>query len=571
MRRHALAFALVLVAACGGGGGGGGNDGGGGGGGGGGSDPVASHGGWTRGGNGTATGGGAGEVRIVSYGGDVQVKKATTLPAAPTVSPTLPGLGANPRTISADTELDPDLDDHVAGDLGGTATGLWVKAGATATLVGDGNDWATLRVAEGIVVDGTLRLHFRAGQPKDRGFAHLYARALHVSETGVVEYTGASGGGAGGTLQVETVQGITNRGLIDGRGGDGPSGGRGGQVVLEAGSGWLLHAGTIRANGGAATAGGGGQAGYVSLVVPCFTNSGGDGDVAVTGLVENRGGAGTLAGGPGGFVRVGSCAGFAVVTATLDSRGGPGSAGPGGDGGDIDVQAVNDGLWFLGKAISAGGDGSGASGGDGGEIGLQSRTLSARNGGALAAYVLADLDATGGDGASGGNGGLCELQVWQNAIAPATAGPLVVAGVDALLANGGDGGQAGGGAGPISIYSEAVAGAAPSPAGNVSIEPAIESFGGKATAANGAGGHANEVFLSGKVVTAPKVLANGGPPGPGGPGGDGGVVTVESTGGTSILAGALSVKGSAGTPAGNHGSVTVDGAAKSLTAGVYTP
>ena len=72
-------------------------------------------------------------------------------------------------------------------------------------------------------------------------------------------------------------------------------------------------------------------------------------------------------------------------------------------------------------------------------------------------------------------------------------------------------------------------------------------------------------------MTAPKVLANGGPPGPGGPGGDGGVVTVESTGGTSILAGALSVKGSAGTPAGNHGSVTVDGAAKSLTAGVYTP
>ncbi|MFT3915867.1 MAG: hypothetical protein QM704_17675 [Anaeromyxobacteraceae bacterium] len=511
-------------------------------------------------------------MRIVSYGGDIQVKKSTTVPAAPTLSPGVPGLGANPRTLAASTTLQPDLSDHVPGDQAGAATGLWVKAGATVTLAPNAGDWATIRLADGIVVDGTLRLHYRAAQPANRGFVRLVARALHVSETGVVELTGAPGG-TGGSLQVETVEGITNRGLIDGRGGDGTSGGQGGQIVLEAGSVAWLQAGTIRASGGAGTAGPGGEAGYVSLIIPCYSNTPGEGDVAVTGPVENRGGAGTVAGGPGGSLRVASCAGFVVVTGALDTRGGAASAGQGGNGGDIDVQAVNDALWFLGEARSAGGDGSATvgQGGDGGEIGLQSRTLSARSGGTLAAYVHAGLDATGGDGQVGGSGGLCELQVWQNEVAPGTSGPLVVTGLDALLANGGDGAQAGGDAGPLSVYSQAVAGAAPSPAGTLSIEPGIESFGGRATAASGQGGHGNEVWLSGKTVAAPKVLANGGPPGAGGAGGNGGLVTVHSSGGTSTLAGALSVKGATGTPAGSHGTVTVDGAAKGLTAGVYTP
>jgi len=67
------------------------------------------------------------------------------------------------------------------------------------------------------------------------------------------------------------------------------------------------------------------------------------------------------------------------------------------------------------------------------------------------------------------------------------------------------------------------------------------------------------------------VTCEGGWPGAGAAGGDGGWIEVAGSGALSTLAGPLSVKGAAGTPAGAHGTVRVDGNPQPLAGGVFTP
>jgi hypothetical protein len=159
----------------------------------------------------TGTGGQGGEVDVESSsGGDVEISKDGALPKIPSFKWLSPSLGSNPLTVATDTTLTPDVSERLLGDDGATtATGLWVKAGATLTLEPNfdwdgiaGNDTASLDVDEGVLVEGTIVTGPRNGAGPDASSLYLYATTIVISKTGRVDTSGddvaAGDGGCAG-------------------------------------------------------------------------------------------------------------------------------------------------------------------------------------------------------------------------------------------------------------------------------------------------------------------------------------------------------------------------------------
>jgi hypothetical protein len=258
---------------------------------------IVAKGGASRSTSGDYAGGHGGEVTIWNYDGTgIHILKTGAVNAFIEIPDTLPDLGANPRTIDADTTLTPSSGSffmppgYLLGDDGMTpATGLWVKPGVTLTLnanvyeedyylpwsdSGNGYHAVFLRCDYGaVLVEGAIRVPRKTFVPYnsyDLPYTwdascdlFVYTGNFVVSSTGSIDLKGAPDsltdrdsdlgiperGGNGGHLEVVAEGSIVNKGTIETSGGSGPSGGDAGHVYLFSYGYGVYNSGTIRADG----------------------------------------------------------------------------------------------------------------------------------------------------------------------------------------------------------------------------------------------------------------------------------------------------------------------------------
>ena len=105
--------------------------------------------------------------------------------------------------------------------------------------------------------------------------------------------------------------------------------------------------------------------------------------------------------------------------------------------------------------------------------------------------------------------------------------------------------------------------------GPITVGVPILNSGGGSTGGNGGAG--GGVTVEGKAISLAAITANGGNAAVELAGGPGGHVRATGYGGTTTATAPISVKGGTGTPAGVVGTVILDGVAKPLVNGVYTP
>ena len=326
-----------------------------------------------------------------------------------------------------------------------------------------------ITIDHAVVNEGTIATGRNASGSADSlklyGGSFYGASGSHIDLRGVSKGAGTQGGD-GGDLDLEAAQGsgywgaLWNHGTIDTSGGDGDDGGdagalylwaysslyntgdlvaRGGNAVtlshatastyggsgagidVESGYGSTYNSGTVDTSGGKGSTGGG-DGGHISV----YGGDEGVGDLYNTGDLIARGGDADAScdstecyGGDASYVYL-YVYGNTFTSGNIDTRGGAGRAGGGGDGGHVDVRAsygYNDNtvdentipggaVWVSGNIDTRGGDGA-TRGGDGGYVYAegdpdyvpfgQEVTFLGYGGG---------VDTSGGDGALyGGDGG----------------------------------------------------------------------------------------------------------------------------------------------------------------------
>jgi len=527
-------------------------------------------------------GGRGGAVEIFTNASAVALSREVDLAGLPGWTLTPPDLGGNPRTLSGVATLAPGPDGLVAGDdPERSATALWVKPGARVTLVPNRGveldpREVELRIAGALVVEGALVLPPAApdGRSLDRAALRAHVEALLIGPRGVVEAGGLDGsaeadGGRGGAVSIAVAGDAHVEGRILAAGGRGRAGGQGGDVDVQVTSGWVVVTGEVDASGGEGLAGAGGAAGYAQ--VWGSWDAEGTGNLFASGTLRANGGRGTLGGGRAKWVYLSPCAaGWAAVTGRLEANGGDATvAGAGGRGGRAEVAVPGFDLWVDARLHARGGRGAGAwPGGDGGEVETSSYPLEFGSAAAPAGNVSAEVDVAGGEGSQGGAGGIFTSYLMSGEAAAAK--PLRLALRSAEL-GGGDGAAGGAGGEAFVEAGGHITLALPGTValGDLAVEVPLNAAGGRSSAAGAAGGAGGAVALVGNHVSSSAIAADGGASA--GRAGHGGGVTIESARGPSTVGAAISVRAGAGATPAPPGEVVIDGESKVLAGGVFVP
>ncbi len=419
-----------------------------------------------RGGTGsTGSGGGGGSVQITGQtASDVSILREGSIDASFAVSIVKPVLGANPRTISINTSLQPTVGNQILGDDNLTAaTGLWVRPGATLTLRPSLDtagtavtlEQATVIFTSGIYLEGTIRAGRKDAVTSGDG-ATLNGADLLLTcnnfvsrSTGSVDTSGddsAGAAGSGGFFNVTSTLSIVNAAAIDSTGGAGATGGNGGGALLQSASFGAYNTGAITTSGGAATAGSGGSAGLI-LVAGSAGGPNSYGGGFNSGALTAKGGSGTTFGGAGNLIQItGAVQGAAANTGNLDTSGGDASAGTGGGAGLIFIIAAGASLRTSGSLTGNGGAGT-VGGGNASIIFLQATYTDAIFFGGIGGGIFCS-GSISGNGGNGGNGGTAGAFIVSAActgfINPGT-NPIVLAGYSRFDCTGGDGVTSGAG------------------------------------------------------------------------------------------------------------------------------
>ncbi len=603
----------------------------------------------TGGGGTGGTGGVGGYVYFESYGGAIKVLKSGTVDAVIAVPAYTPDFGTDPAAhavVSAGSTTtvlvndDPnDGNPHLytkngefnlyLGNGDGDATneipvtGLTVEAGATLILVDQGSGYATLRLANDMVIFGTLTTDVDSNWGLDieanvidveiGGKINASATTMdtQAGEIWLGSYTGTTqqiinqgtieakglGTGSGGTVILEPADLMVNTGTIDASGGDstvdGSGGGNGGvsgtlEVYVDYGD--FYSSGIVRVNGGkGATEGGINNAdvcyyGYMCSSVYVETvyednTRGRNGDIIISGTWEANGGEGVDGmGGYGGFIWLQTDAlGAVTINADMSVKGGD-STGPG----------SYSGVYTYGIDIYQSFDPY--------QYGVYTEPATA---GKLS--IAGTYDLRGGSGVEqGGEGGYFEVYGnYDNLDVPGADIELI--GFDAIDLNGGEGDSGGNASGQAFCIYTYSTGSVPS--GPITNEARIEAKGGKATGAGNTGGTGGYVDMatgepsdsttvidnSGTIDISGGAGDNGGSAYGGGfgdalhlqavhvmnsgaltatggsgstSGGNGGNITLNSTDSGTLpttRTGPMSVAGGTGTSAGTPGTITIDG------------
>lgn len=375
------------------------------------------------GGNGSAGNGGDGGPFTVNAA-QLRMSKEGLVDASFTAPTATENLGANPRTITANTII--DLNDSIAGCpnpvtlLGGTdatanttdATGLKVAAGAILTLVADPDCGGSVSfdiLPGDIVIEGTLKTSGGDDISLSSGGSFLMRTGSAVDTSGAASATGNSE--SGGNLTVSVNGRVILQGTITTSGGSATTtaptvgnGGLGGNVAID--SGYTFHnTGAIATAGGTAANGAGGNGGTITFRAGCAGNGGG---LFNSGLVTASGGSGTTGAGLGGDIALnavcsGASPGDLLNGASLTADGGSATAGDGETAGNITFTAR--GRLFNNGGLSAnGGSFTGASpstgnGGDGGTVTIMNNNVDDPNN---ETRIAAAITANGGNGVIGG-------------------------------------------------------------------------------------------------------------------------------------------------------------------------
>lgn len=272
---------------------------------------------------------------------------------------------------------------------------------------------------------------------------------------------------------------------------------------------------------------------------------------------------------------------LASVNGGIDTSGGVGLLGSGGDAGDVTITAKgpSSNIYVATEVRAEGGGGSAGSGGNGGTV-----TLTATNG-----VAVSSIDTSGGWGTlgAGGNAGPVSLDAGAGALSVQS---LYTSGGDSDSSNAGNGGDVTGTTtGQIEFDNVQTYGGTSTSNGNggnggnvtltggtwlASPYAATDGGGGgdNALGTTGSGGNAGNISVTqtaGDFILTPSLSAYGGNPGAtglsAGSGGSGGNITLSAANGTLTLdSGSLSAGSNVGTPgtitASGSGGVTVAGA-----------
>jgi hypothetical protein len=423
-----------------------------------------------------------------------------------------------------------------------------------ATVTSGGSD-GVRQIASGadIFISGTLRA---ADLGQARQALALKAPNGTVYVTGTIDTSGAAGTGqAGGALTIVARQLVVTGSILT-AGGDGATAGLAGAVTLTLADGAFLS-GTLDASGGNASAPGsasGGRGGDLAIQA--------GGDVVLGGTTRVRGGAAaSTAGananaGDAGTITIDSDAALAA-TGTLDGRGGfatvSGGAGSprAGAAGTLKIgeNAPPKMVGILVPLLLGGGDGP-AAGGNGGAAQLEP------HGGDL--LISGVVDVSGGSSATTpGAGGTVDGHPGpeNSAAGIDVSGQLTVNG-GSITSGGAGNGAAGGVIKLVSLASE----------GKLTIESGgqvqVDGGGSGATGTAGGGGLMYLFTIHGDASIHGKLLARGGAAAdPGGTGGGGGLVYVFTANAHDRMSGVLIVE-SDGVIDASGGTGTTGGSAR---------
>jgi len=363
----------------------------------------------------------------------------------------------------------------------------------------------------------------------------------------------ATTGDAGGSGVVQFEMGnqidgdVTNSGIIDSSGGNstGGAGGTGGVVVVisdsNGGPGDITNSAAITINGGSGAYGGdGGVMDFRNTPATVGNDLGNDAPLSA------MGGAGTVSGGRGGVVLFD--ADTVTNDSTIDTSGGNGGAGYGGDGGVINLFGDTGDVANKGNLTNRGGNATTGDGGDGGVVQLAlGNNFSPPIDGDVTNSGL--IDTSGGNSASGGTGG--RGGVVDIAIHAPNGGSGDVTNSAAITTNGGSGAY--GGDGGVMQFENS-----PVTVGNdLGNNAPLSALGGAGTIDGGTGGVAT---FNADHVTNSNSINNSGGNGGSGTGGDGGVVDMQSGSVPTDNTGAVTVNGgTGGTSNGTDGVFAKDG------------
>ncbi|MDJ0976792.1 MAG: hypothetical protein QNJ98_20220 [Planctomycetota bacterium] len=385
---------------------------------------------------------------------------------------------------------------------------------------------------------------------------------------------GQKGGGTGGEIDLYTddVGGLVNGGAIDSSGGDcvgtNGHGGSAGDIVLDVHSGSMRAAGSYTARGGnGAGTGEGGEGNYIEFYVDYsdyIEENYQAGSLYLGANIDARGGDGA-AGGEGGDVIV-EMEYYDPVTpgmhevvlmgyAEFNTSGGNGAVNGGAAGyGLIEQENGEDDsdMLYIGSIynevpwIMRGGDGTAGWGGNGGEMDIDDDDYYATPDYDRTVVNVAPFDMRGGDGATdGGDGGDFFMY-----------GYYQTRNTGAIDTSGGTGdSEEGGRGGDIEILSDGICFNQANLTGN----------GGSTTV--GPAGSGADIYIEGRETTCVGVLTARGGNCANGTGGGGGYVEVYSTEHASTLSGSAHVAPGLGTPPGKGGAVWLDGVRAALTGG----
>ncbi|MDH3591456.1 MAG: hypothetical protein OER88_06235, partial [Planctomycetota bacterium] len=418
----------------------------------------------SRGGEGlTGDGGGGGVFYVNAYSsGDILVVPYGTINTDYEVPDVRPELGFNPRTITVSETIQPEPGgNEILGDDGvNTATGLWVQAGVTLTLMPNNDSNAQGRYSrahmafeDGVIVEGAIFLGPGDSKVFGDGLGNYTASLLIQADNfwmgtaGVIETHGesvAAGRGAdAGDVHLDINGNVVSYGRVVAYGGDGVTGGgQGGDVEFESSWYGVYNLGAIDTNGGSAT--GAGAMGEWAGDIEMYAHYGA---LVNKGTLTAVGGDGPAGGDWGGDVTLEI--GMLVNAARIDTRGGHATvAGPGGLGGDIYLESCSGTMRVTGDLDSRGGNGLGVegNGGHGGNITFYLQDCDYIYGEYVAGgmFVGANLDASGGSGAAGGWGGELNFEPDQDEIWKPGLQPTIICGYTVIDVRGGDGAMDGG-------------------------------------------------------------------------------------------------------------------------------
>lgn len=519
-RGGAVLAALALAATgCGGGGGGGSTQD---------PEPAPTLKILARGGKGTTGPGGSGGPISISAaaGSDVRVLATGSVDASFHRNLVPPDLGPNPLTVAAAQTLTPDAAGALVGDDGASpATGLWVKPGATLTLLPNvdwdgvpGLETVRLVVPGGLWVEGALTVGLRADSTVDASDLRVAAGAAVLA--GRLDLSGLAAttprGGHAGNLFVEADGGIQLAGVIRAVGGDGDKGGNGGIVSVYSALYGLWSTADITTSGGAGSASAGGDAGWIELLGSGSPGGSGSwGGAFSAGKITARGGPGASAGGKGASVYVaGYYNGSIVSSSDIDTSGGAATVdGSGGGGGWVSLKSWTGELRVAGTIVTRGGAAAGTmTGGNGGGVYLALYDDDQTFGGLYvgAARIGAAIDTSGGDGATGGAGAEIIVDLYPSAAYQPGAHVLELVGYAGIDASGGSG-ATGGEGGDLLIQNDLAWTAGATPViGGIRVEVPLTTAGGAGD--GGDGGRGGDVNVYTYYVHDPSGTTDNGVP-----------------------------------------------------------